>query len=230
MQPNKLRFRCPHCGNLILGPVEYAGRAVRCPHVGCGNEMIVPSPPPATPLPVTSSELTEPTFRRPQAFEQTPNPDQTPSDHTFSDAGAGRSETLKRVKAPGIALIIGGTLDTVYAILNWLSNLFPAEGLGPMPAEFRDNAIMRELWEEMNEAPNPVGDTAVFVVMAIAGAVIIFGGARMLRLANYRLAMAASILSMIPCISCLGCCGAGQAVGIWALVILSSADVRSSFQ
>ena len=34
----------------------------------------------------------------------------------------------------------------------------------------------------------------------------------------------------VPCVSCAGCCGVGEVIGLWALIVLLSADVRSAFR
>jgi hypothetical protein len=71
----------------------------------------------------------------------------------------------------------------------------------------------------------------VSVIFSIIGmlvsGLILIGGFKMKKLENYTLAMTASIVAMIPCIS--PCCLAGLPIGIWALVILSKPEVKSSF-
>ncbi len=50
---------------------------------------------------------------------------------------------------------------------------------------------------------------------------------KMKKLESYGLAMAASIIAMIPCLS--PCCLIGLPIGIWALVVLSKPEVKSAF-
>ena len=52
----------------------------------------------------------------------------------------------------------------------------------------------------------------------------------MLSLRAYGLAVAASVITAIPCISCSACCGLGEGIGIWALVVLLNNDVRAAFR
>ena len=66
--------------------------------------------------------------------------------------------------------------------------------------------------------------------MIAVGGLIVFGGVQMLKQRSYGLAMAASILTMLPCLTCLGCCGVGEGIGIWALVVLLNEDVKRSFR
>jgi hypothetical protein len=62
--------------------------------------------------------------------------------------------------------------------------------------------------------------------MLVSG-LILFGGLKMQKLENYGLAMAASIVAMIPCIS--PCCLVGLPIGIWAVVVLSKPEVKNAF-
>jgi len=65
------------------------------------------------------------------------------------------------------------------------------------------------------------------VIGLVVSGVIFFGAMKMKSLENYGLAMAASIIAMIPCFS--PCCLLGLPIGIWALVVLTKPDVKSAF-
>jgi hypothetical protein len=67
-------------------------------------------------------------------------------------------------------------------------------------------------------------------VALLAALLTILGGVFMLKRRAYGLAMTGAILSAIPCISPLGCCGMGEAVGLWALIVLLNNDVRMAFR
>jgi hypothetical protein len=69
---------------------------------------------------------------------------------------------------------------------------------------------------------------ATGVISILISGVILFGGIKMRKLENYGLAMAASIVAMIPCIS--PCCVIGLPVGIWAMIILSKPEVKGAFR
>ncbi len=47
---------------------------------------------------------------------------------------------------------------------------------------------------------------------------------------SYALALCGAISAAIPCISATACCGLGEGIGIWALVVLLSPDVKSVFR
>jgi len=69
----------------------------------------------------------------------------------------------------------------------------------------------------------------VMLLIQLAGTgVIVFGSMQMRQLQSFPLAMTASILYMIPFIS--PCCCVGIPIGIWALVTLNKAEVKSAFR
>jgi hypothetical protein len=49
----------------------------------------------------------------------------------------------------------------------------------------------------------------------------------MLHLKNYGLCVAAAIIALVPCTS--PCCCLGLPIGIWALVVLTKAEVKTAF-
>jgi hypothetical protein len=62
---------------------------------------------------------------------------------------------------------------------------------------------------------------------AVANGLVLFGGYQMFRQTSYNMAIAASILAMVPC--SFGFL-VGLPIGIWSLVILSRADVKAGFK
>ena len=62
-----------------------------------------------------------------------------------------------------------------------------------------------------------------------AGVLTFYAGFYMRRLESYGMAIAGSVLAALPFLSCSGCCGVGELVGVWAMVVLLSPDVRSEF-
>jgi hypothetical protein len=63
---------------------------------------------------------------------------------------------------------------------------------------------------------------------------LIFGGLKMKRLENYRLAMAAAIAGIVP-FACMGGCTGGCSLllglifGIWSVIVLADGQVRAAF-
>ena len=68
------------------------------------------------------------------------------------------------------------------------------------------------------------GFVAILVVLDI---IVILGGIKMKGLQNRGLGMAAAIIAIIPCF--YPCCVLGIPFGIWALVVLNDANVRTAF-
>lgn len=124
-----------------------------------------------------------------------------------------------RVKGPAIALIVIAALGILGQLLSMLANL---AGMRSMPS---DLPPQYERWVTMMSGG--LGVLATVVALAIGG-LIIYGAMKMMSLENYGLAMAASIVAMVPCLS--PCCCLGLPVGIWALVVLSNAEVKAAFR
>ncbi len=66
------------------------------------------------------------------------------------------------------------------------------------------------------------------VLSIILGAVVIYGAMQMKDLRSYSLSMTSAIVAMIPCLS--PCCLLGLPFGIWAIVVISSPEVKSAFR
>ena len=72
-----------------------------------------------------------------------------------------------------------------------------------------------------------MGTISGLISLAV-GAFILVGAFKMMKLRSYGMAVAASIIAMIPCVS--PCCCLGLPFGIWALVVLSRREVKSAFE
>ena len=68
----------------------------------------------------------------------------------------------------------------------------------------------------------------VDVLAMIGQIVVIVGAVSMLKGQSYASAMAASVISVIPCLS--ACCVLGIPFGIWALVVLNDPGVKTAFR
>jgi hypothetical protein len=143
-----------------------------------------------------------------------------------------------RVQLPAIFLIIVGVVNLLLG--------FAAIGVGffysaipPDKAEQvlmqRDPAqvqAMKNMGMRMQDILNlyVYGGYTEGVFGLLTCVLTIVGGARMLVLKSYVLAVFASVVAAIPCISCSACCGLGEGIGIWALVVLLNNDVRAAFR
>lgn len=125
-----------------------------------------------------------------------------------------------KIQAPAIALIIVGALGLLGSIYGVINALIAAPPV--LPPDMPDFARQMML--------NSIGPVAAAIngVFVIVGIVILIGGVQMLRLKSWGLSLTASILAMVNFSSC--CCILGLPIGIWALVILLSEDVKRRFR
>ena len=65
-------------------------------------------------------------------------------------------------------------------------------------------------------------------LVSLVAVLSLFGSVRMMSLHSYGLAMAAAVLTAIPCTT--PCCLLGQIAGLWGFVVLLQPDVRRTFQ
>ena len=131
------------------------------------------------------------------------------------------------VKGPAIGLISLGALGVLSALFTLLGTLL---GFG------------NEWKEELERTGHDLGEFTRFLVggnlamtlilglVGIAGsAFIAYAGLQMRKLQDHTLCMIASVFAMLPCITPSCCCVVGLPIGIWALIVLNRADVRSAF-
>jgi len=122
-----------------------------------------------------------------------------------------------RVSGPAIGLIITAVLGFLVQLAALLINILGVS-FGAMGSRRGD------AW--MNMFSGSIGIASSIITMLIAG-LILFGALKMKKLESYGWAITASILALAPCIS--PCCLVGLPIGIWALVVLSKPEVKSSF-
>lgn len=131
------------------------------------------------------------------------------------------NDSLQKVRPPAIALILVGSMNGGLALMILVSGLLRLmnvidTGPGPMSGTERTGYLVGTF----------TGYAVGFICLLLAP-VIIFGGIRMMKGANYGLARAAAVLAILPFTSC--CFLAGIPIGIWALVVLAKPEVKSLF-
>ncbi|HEX6983939.1 MAG TPA: hypothetical protein VF170_01120 [Planctomycetaceae bacterium] len=130
-------------------------------------------------------------------------------------AASDRAAAERKVQAPAVALMVVGGLT----ILGGLGNLGIAALVlvaEPAPGAPPEDAVMAAVMY-----------TVAAVFSFATGAVVTAGGWKMYRLESWGLALAASILSVIPC---MVCCLFGLPIGIWSLVTLNDPLVKEAFR
>jgi hypothetical protein len=150
----------------------------------------------------------------------------TPGVPSLSSAGDGHLTALNAIKIPAIALIVIASIGIAYYIFNLVLLLSGGSGSlqdqipSDLPPQMR--TFMEAFYKGMH------GPMAIMVSLAIVAlnGFVLFGAIKMLRLKSHGIAVAASIVAMLPC-QC--CCLFGLPFGIWALVVLNKAEVKSHF-
>lgn len=122
-------------------------------------------------------------------------------------------DPAKAVGGPAMAVLIYGALLALGSILGLIFSLL---GVGLMAAGGEGGRGM------LNGAANIIG---AIISICFSG-VIIFGALKMKKLQSYGLAMAATIMCMLPCSLC---CIIGLPIGIWALIVLMKPEVKAAF-
>lgn len=119
------------------------------------------------------------------------------------------------VKSPALFLMVVGGLGVLAQLVGIVINILVAVGL----FSFGGGST------GVNIFSGGLGIALNFLNIIFA-AVILLGGMKMSKLKSYNLAMAASVLAMLPCSVC---CIIGLPAGIWALMTLMKPEVKSAF-
>lgn len=127
----------------------------------------------------------------------------------------------EQVSLPAALLLVTGILGAVGQAISLLFTLLgtgidlASANLGPAE-EALANAMSGTL-------------AIVFAILGlITAAFIIFGALKMKALESHSLAVAASVVALVPCLS--PCCLLGLPIGIWSLVVLMKPEVKASFR
>jgi hypothetical protein len=140
----------------------------------------------------------------------------------LSSGGGSREAALSALKGPAIALIIVASLGAAYYLLNGVYTLIAG---APMFQRQLPPNVTPEMRAFIQGMQGPLAGVVSFFIAALNGFVL-FGAIKMLKLESRGLAMAASIVAMLPC-SC--CCILGLPFGIWAIVMLNKPEVKLQF-
>jgi sulfite exporter TauE/SafE len=131
---------------------------------------------------------------------------------------AANQQALNQVSAPSIGLLITGIIGAFFSGIALLSL-----GIGTsLSSLWMDE--MPDKFSEIYEGAFAMGSSFIGLVVA---AFVIYASLKMKELTQWGLAVAASILVMIPCIS--PCCIIGLPIGIWCLLTLNRPEVKNVF-
>jgi hypothetical protein len=214
----------------------------QCPE--CGTQTPIPFPsskaeamPPATPpeyvQPVEADRPTgsfagsgsaPPAGGSPFDSQTGENPYQSPK-QSWQTAAQYSPENIEyaktRVSGPAIGLIVTAALGLLTHVGSLIFAIAAPAMVGNNPnAQQMPNFMQPQFGIGISLAQNAIG-----IGLAI---LVLMGGIKMNKLESYSLAMAASIIAVIPCFS--PCCLLGIPIGIWALVALNDPNVKSAFK
>jgi hypothetical protein len=215
---------CSSCQRELRLPEELMGKMVKCP--ACGQTF--------------AAESTGSPNVPPRGQESHRQPSQPPfSDHFFQEDseegyedGIDSSNRRRRrfyraardeIRGPAIALMIVGMINCILGALRIVASI--------VWMAFQDSPELKGRPEFHGMQPFMIFAGAAGIAIAITGivvgAVITYGAAKMLKLKRYKLAMATSILSLVPVVTF--CCILGVPFGIWSIVILCKPEVKDAF-
>lgn len=153
----------------------------------------------------------------------------------YYDDGESRRSARRRVRQPGLMLIICGALGLVielasiacaviqpelgYEVMKAFAN---AEAM-PQQREVALAQVERDRDHYRLDAPQYLG---LLALGAILNLFMVIGGVKMRRLETYALSVMGSIFAMIPL---QGCTVLSLPIGLWAMVVLANEHVRSAF-
>ncbi|MEK7723908.1 MAG: hypothetical protein AAB336_06135 [Acidobacteriota bacterium] len=132
------------------------------------------------------------------------------------------SDVLQKLKIPSIGLLISGVFSGFIGLIALISGIVRFSGIGGKEILPTDQA------ERFGYLLGTFGIYGIAVISLILSPLMVFGAIRMMKGRNRGLAITSAILSILPLTSC--CFFIGAIFGVWSLVVLMQADVKSFFQ
>jgi hypothetical protein len=129
------------------------------------------------------------------------------------------SDVKSKLRIPAIGLIVVAVLNAISGVMLLLGRLVRLIN-GQEPVITNED---QRLGYEVAGIYFPI----VSLLSLAVAPIIIFGATQMLKVQGYGLAVLAAILALIPVTSI--CCIPGVPIGIWALIVLLSPQVKAAF-
>lgn len=137
----------------------------------------------------------------------------------------GDDAARQQVSTPAILLMVTGGLGIASSLVSLVQSIL---GRGAaLPPQLYDDPNLAQ-FRVMIEQLQSNGWIFNLFGLALCG-LVFYGGLKMKNLENFGLAMAASIIAIIPCFTGC-CCIIGLPAGIWSLVVLNKPEVKSAFR
>jgi hypothetical protein len=146
-------------------------------------------------------------------------------------AGGGKS-AQELVSLPAILLMVLGGLTILSALWGLVSSI--GGGNAAQMAQFNEMLNNPDLPPQFKSAMSSYMNFAtrsgpfMSLFQLVLGGLMGFGGLKMKNLQSFPLAIAASIIAIVPCFNCCYCLGIP--LGIWSLIVLNKAEVKTAFR
>jgi hypothetical protein len=132
----------------------------------------------------------------------------------------------EQVNLPAILLMVTGGIGIAFALVGMVQGM-----LGTNTGQLEELMTNPDVPDWLKQAASVSASRGTGIIsnlfsIALNG-FILFGALKMKNLESRGLAMAASIVALIPCFTCY-CLGIP--VGIWSLVVLSKPEVKAAFR
>lgn len=145
---------------------------------------------------------------------------------------------IQKVKPPAIGLLVVGIINVLQSLFSLVMSVIMMAGLNQAGDQQQQEQIKQlkeqgvdenfiQMFEMMMSVQGPLG-LVLNGVTLVVGVFIALGAMKMMKGQSYGMSLAAAIVAMIPCLS--SCCIVGLPIGIWAIVVLSSVDVKQAFR
>jgi hypothetical protein len=149
-----------------------------------------------------------------------------PTGQPFGAQPAPRNE---HVNLAAILMMVAAALALAYSLFSLVSSTASGDQ-GWLLALVKDEALREKMRDAMaNKASSRMLGMVWGLLMVAVNSLIIFGGLKMKNFQSYNLAMAAAVLSTIPCCFNGCCCITSMPAGIFALVLLMKPEIKASF-
>jgi hypothetical protein len=181
-----------------------------------------------SPKPEEEEEGPRPARRRPEPASEEDDDEEEPEEEEVRPRRrrrrflGSRQRARDAVAAPAIALmVLGGT----YVCISILALVLRLTGFSFMAPQ-EEERLMQNPGYKFGHQLGVTAGVIIEVVGMCLGGIMISGALQMKKLKSYGYALTATIVAMLPCHYC---CLLGIGFGIWALVVINRADVRSCF-
>jgi predicted PurR-regulated permease PerM len=134
-----------------------------------------------------------------------------------------RASAREAVNIPSILLMAAAAISILYYLFTLVSS---GGGSEAQIAKLMNDPNFPPALKTFAASSN-ASSKFISVIGLLVQGVVVFGALKMRNLQSYNLAMAATIISIIPC---CGCCCIGIPVGIFSLVVLLKPEVKAAFE